>query len=379
MLRIAVDMLFGDKVKYLMLVSAITFSTMLMIQQAGVFWGVMRSTTTTLRNTNAPIWVVDPNVEDVNLPKEMRDIELEHVKAVPGVAWAVPLFETQLLAVLYNGSYKLVTFVGVDTTTLLGVPPHMIKGRLEDLRKTNAVIIDENGIEKLSNTLNKPLEIGDVFTINDHEVRIVGIVKSAVSFFGYPLIYTTYERAIEIAPEVRRTLSFILVGPKPNVKVDSLAREIEKRTGLHAFTSDEFFWSTISWFFRNTGIPISFGLTILVGFIIGLAVVGQTFYSFVNENRGNFGALKVMGVENALLQRMLFVQASIVGLIGYGIGLFISVIVGLIIDVSGIAPFYMNWQICLIVFALVCIISVSTAYLGIRKINKLQPDEVFRD
>ena len=54
---------------------------------------------------------------------------------------------------------------------------------------------------------------------------------------------------------------------------------------------------------------------------MGIAVSGQTFYTFVLENLPHLGALKAMGAGNWLLARMLFLQAFTVGIIGYGIGL----------------------------------------------------------
>ncbi|MEZ5406179.1 MAG: hypothetical protein R3F23_08445 [Verrucomicrobiia bacterium] len=55
----------GDRGKYWML-GGITFSTLLMTQQSSIFCGIMIWTTGTIRNVRAPIWVVDPTVEQVN-------------------------------------------------------------------------------------------------------------------------------------------------------------------------------------------------------------------------------------------------------------------------------------------------------------------------
>ena len=66
MLRLALKMLFGDTAKYLMLIVGIVFATFLIAQQASVFCGLMRWTTSTLKNVPAPIWVVDTKVEQIN-------------------------------------------------------------------------------------------------------------------------------------------------------------------------------------------------------------------------------------------------------------------------------------------------------------------------
>ena len=66
---------------------------------------------------------------------------------------------------------------------------------------------------------------------------------------------------------------------------------------------------------------MNFGITIALGFIVGAAVTGQTFYLFTIENLKQFGALKAMGVSNLRLVGMILLQALVVGLLGYGIGI----------------------------------------------------------
>ena len=99
-------------------------------------------------------------------------------------------------------------------------------------------------------------------------------------------------------------LSIVLAEPAKGWTAEQAARAIEAQTQLKAYTEPEFTKSTIKWFFRNTGIPASFGITIMLGFIVGIAISGQTFYSFVLENLRHLGALKAMGASNGLLARI---------------------------------------------------------------------------
>ena len=55
MLRLALKMLFGDKAKYLMLISGITFATLLMTQGAALFCGIMSWTYSPMRNVRARV------------------------------------------------------------------------------------------------------------------------------------------------------------------------------------------------------------------------------------------------------------------------------------------------------------------------------------
>lgn len=378
MYSIALRMLLRDRAKYIMLISALTFAALLITQQSAVFVGLMRWTTAVLQNTQVPIWVMDPNVEQVNEAKPMINTDLMRVRSVPGVSWAVPFYSGILQARLYNGHFKSIQVIGLDNSSLIGSPPILLKGRLEDLYQAHAVILDQVGIEKLSEGRDAPLDVGDVFEVNDHEVRIVGICQAARSFFGYPFVYTTFDRAIQLSPTTRKNLTFILVNPAQGISKTELAKQITQTTGLKALTDENFFWSTIWWFVLNTGIPISFGTTILLGFFVGMAVAGQTFYSFVLENLRSLGALKAMGASNGLLCRMLLLQAFVVGFIGYGIGVGLTAFFGFGTLKSGQPPFYLPFQIPLITFALIILICSVTALIAIRRISKLEAAEVFR-
>ncbi len=375
---LALKMLLGDRAKYLMLISGLSFAALLMTQQAAIFCGIMQWTGSTLANVPAPIWVVDPMVEQVNDTDALRDTDLNRVRSVEGVAWAAPLYTGNLRARLADGSFKFVQVIGIDATTFAGAPSELLSGRLEDLRMPNTVILDAYGVTKLSRDQGRPIGIGDTFEINDREARIVGIAKTRISFSGNPYVFTTYDRALQYAPPQRKMLSTVIAAPQSGQDAVTVARNIERETGLKAFTKAEFAWASIWWYIRNTGIPVAFGGTVLLGFIVGLAICTQTFYSFVLENLRNLGALKAMGASDGMLCRMLILQAFTVGLIGYGCGTGLAALAGTVLLKREMPPFFMPWQLPLAVLGIVLVICTVAALLGIQKIRTLEPAIVFR-
>lgn len=376
--HLALKMLFADRAKYVMLLSGLTFAALLMTQQAGVFMGLLAWTQGNLKNMRAPVWVVDPKVEQVNEVKPMRDTDVGRVRSVSGVAWAVPMYWGILQARLADGTFKPVQLVGLDNASMVGRPARMLAGRIEDLRLPNAVIIDELGVQRLSRGRPRPIGVGDLFEMNDREARIVGIARTEMSFFGYPYVFTTYEQALQFAPRTRKMLSYILVNPAEGWAAADVAARIRAETGLGAYTEERFSVSTVRWFFANTGIPTSFGMTILLGFIVGVAVAGQTFYSFILENLRHFGALKAMGAGDGLLTRMVLLQAFSVGLIGYGLGLGLTVAIGSVFLKKGMPPFDLPWQLPVATLVASLVICSLAAFFGIRRIRQLEPAIVFR-
>ncbi len=376
--RLALRMLFGDQAKYLMLVSGITFAAILMAQGMSLFSGLMMWTSSTLRNVRVPIWVADPTVEQVNDNKPMRDTAVNLVRSVPGVAWAVPLYQGNTQAKLPDGSSQLITLLGLDPDTLIGAPQVFIAGDLAALRAPDTVIIDEYAVERLSVGRPQPIGVGDTFELNDRTARIVGICEAHRSFSGGPYVYTTYDRAVSFVPNQRKLLSYVLAAPLPGEDLAVVVGRIAATTRLAAFTADDFMWSSIWWYIINTGIPINVGLIVGIGFIIGTAVSGQTFYSFILENLRNLGALKAMGASTGMLCRMLILQAFSVGFIGYGIGLGVVSLLGYGAIAIKKVPFLLLWQIPAAVFLAVLFICTLVSVIGIVRVARLEPTIVFR-
>jgi len=380
---IALKMLIGDRAKYLGIVMGLTFASLLMTQQAAIFVGLMSRTFGFLTDTSLPdIWVMDEKVQFVDDVKPLQDTQLFRVRGVEGVQWAVPLYKGLLQARLDNGSFQSCNVFGLDDATLIGGPPIMVKGALADLRRSDGVIVDEvNANDKLAKVLpdgrRVPLQIGDALELNDHRAVVVGICRVTRSFQSQPSVYTTYSRATIFAPRERKLLSFILVKAKPGESLAALCGRIRKATGLTAYTREQFVQLTLDYFMKRTGIPINIATSVLLGFVIGTAIAGQTFYNFTLDNLRYFGTLKAMGAANSRLLLMIVLQALVVGAIGYGLGVGAASLFGAVTQNSEVA-FRLPWQILALTAGAVLLICAGSALASIWKVIRLEPAIVFR-
>ena len=141
----------------------------------------------------------------------------------------------------------------------------------------------------------------------------------------------------------------------------------------------QFVWRTVWYYIRTTGIPVNFGITIALGFIVGTAIAGQTFYLFTLENLRQFGVLKAMGLTNGRLLLMILLQAAIVGGVGFGIGLGVT---ALFFEVTRSLPhlsgMYLPWQVLAITAVAVGFIVLLASLVSARKVLVLEPAIVFR-
>ena len=378
-------MLVGDRAKYLGMVMGLTFASLLITQQAAVFLGLMTRTYSALTDIGgADVWVMDPKVQFIDDIKPLQDTELYRVRSVAGVAWAVPLYKGLLKARLPTGAFQTCVVIGLDDASLVGGPAEMLEGSLADLRRADGVIVDENGARgKLARRPAgpggpaEPLAVGDTLELNDHRAIVVAICKVQRTFQSQPVVYTTWSRATQYAPKERKMLSFVLAHTAEGSDPAAVTREIESVTGLKALTREQFKDVTMRYYMKYTGIPINFGVAVALGFIVGLAIAGQTFFNFTLDNLRHFGTLKAMGAGNGLLLRMILLQAAVVGAIGYGVGVGLASLVGYLARNSELA-FLMPWQLLLVSAGAITFICLLSAALAIRKVVRLEPAIVFR-
>ncbi len=383
--HIALKMLMGDKGKYIGIIMGLTFASLIMTQQPAIFVGLMSRSYSFISDVGLPdIWVMDAKVQFVDDIKPLQDTEIYRVRGISGVEWAMPMYKGLLKVRLTDGTFQTCIVVGLDDSTLIGGPPVMIEGKIDNLRHSDSVIVDIDGARDklgksspLSGEARIPLQIGDTLEINDRRAIVAGIAKVTRTFQSQPVIYTTYSRAKSYAPKERKLLSFILVKAKKGQNTTELTRRIRTATGLAAYTQAEFQELTYEYFMHNTGIPINFGISVLLGFIVGAAIAGQTFYNFTLEYLRQFGVLKAMGASNLILLRMILLQAVLVGSIGYGLGVGLTALFGFAMR-NTILAFKFPWQLLLFSGAGVSLICIFAALISILKVIRLEPAIVFK-
>lgn len=375
MIRIGLRMLLGDRAKYLSLVFGLSFAVLLITQQGAIFLGLMLQSTGPLQNISQPdLWVTDPYFKWVSETRNLNEADLNRVRSTPGVAWAEPFFNTRAACDLGNGDFRFVNIVGIDRTTMVGRPPEVTAGRLEDLRIADAVLVEESALPKLGNP-----KIGDALKLNDRRAVVVGYCRAKFGWDSPAVVYTTYDNAITYVPLGRNKLSFVLVGVKPEADIKTVQASIASLPGLIAMTPDELRLRTVRFIMVETGIGINFGITVFLGVIVGLTVSAAIFYQFTLENLRHFAVIKAMGATNAALSGMVLVQATFVGCVGFGIGVGGAGLFSLSARKPGAElAAYFPWQLILVglIGTIVCLAAGSM--LSLRRVLTLDPAVVFK-
>ena len=371
---LAYKLLVNDRTKFAALLLGITFAVFLMLMMMSMFAGVLQRSSSTVINIGAKVWVMDPAVNTPANSIPMPDYVQDAVRSIAGVRYAVPLYTGSGLVKLKDGSFQAASVLGLDDSSLFG-RPKLLKGNIEDIYAENGFIaVQDADFEKL-----KDPQMGAEFEINNNRAVIVGIAKVTISgLFGIPTLYTTYNRAIQYLPQTQFTASYVLVEPKSPADVPHIKDEVQ-RLGYLALTEQEFIDRTTQWYEFHTGLGMNILIMTVVSFIVGLSISGQTFYTFIIENLERFGALKAIGAKGSELVAMILFQSTFTALTGYGLG--VGLCTGLIALAKWRLPDYaavVTFSSLGIALGMVIIIVAISSYIGVRRVLRIEPFDIFR-
>lgn len=377
MLILALKMLIGNRASFIGVIFGIFLATLLISQQSAIFLGLIARSYRTLTDIPSPnIWVMDPATEADDRVRGMPDGNLDIVRSIPRVEWAVPINVTHIPLATQSGIFQIAQLYGIDDATLIGAPTHMIAGRIRDLRREGGIIIDNYSAHgalatPLPNGTKIPLKIGDELEINNHRAVVVGICQITPGFYPQPIIFTACSEFRRFNSFTINYLGFIAAKTAAGADVQEVCNKINAYPGMNALTREQFKWRIIKTFLK-TGILINFGLSVALGFIVGFSIAGQIFYIMTLENLMYYALIKAVGGTKKMILQMIVLQALVVGIIGFFLGIGATLLWGSAIKNTTLA-FLFPWQLLLFTGVIVLIICILTAALSIRRVFRTDP------
>jgi len=377
MIPLALKMLIGNRASCIGIIFGIFLATLLISQQSAIFLGLLSRSYRFVTDIPAPdIWVMDPVTESEDKLRSMPLNYLDVVRSTPEVEWAVPLSSTTIPVITSAGGFDICLLYGIDDATLIGAPTQMLEGNIRDLRREGSVIVDVYSANSSLATTTPdgtkvPLKLGDTLEINGRSAVVVGICKITQGFYPQPIMFTSFTEFQAFIPGTANHTGFILAKSRPGSDIDRVTKNISQRPEMLALTRDQF-ENRIIEFFLKTGILINFGLSVALGIIIGFSISGQIFYVMTLENIMYYALIKAIGGTERVILKMILIQAAVVGLLGYSLGIGATMLWGAAIKNTTLA-FLFPWQLLLFTGVIVLIICIFTATLSIQKVFRVDP------
>jgi len=238
--------------------------------------------------------------------------------------------------------------------------------------------------------------IGKELNINDNRIIIVGVLEPRATFLDQErdnviiVPYSFYNRVfpksqLDRTEKIKNTEKILVIPKQEKVKelIDILEEIVRMRRGLRQneendfeiVTADELFN-----FFANItkigfiAVIIIAGISLLVG---GIGIMNVMLIS-ISERIREIGIRKAIGATKGDIMRQFLLESSAVSIIGGGLGLGASLILGMLISfISPLKPIFSLW-IILLALGFSTAVGIIFGVYPARRAAQLQPIQALR-
>jgi len=358
--------LLKDKTRMALSVAGVALAVMLILVLNGLLDGLYRQITSYLDHSPASIVVAQEDVENLlGSSSLLPTATAARVESIRGVDQVVPILSQFVILDLHDK--KQPTYmIGYDPRQG-GGPWELAAGR-EPRRKTD-IVFDRVLAERHG------LRIGDSVEVLGRDLTIVGLSNGTTSWMT-SFIFVEKKEAENLLLSPGGT-SFLLVTTSPGAKLDDIIPRVNRQSGVNAIAKPGMAANDLKLFAKVFSAPLR--LMVVIAFLVGTLVVGLVIYTMTVERQREYGVIKAIGATNAILYRVVLMQAMTAALLGTSAGVLMAYGVSewimsarpqfLII----LAPRMIEWA-----FGAGLAMALISALVPARVVAQLAPAEVFR-
>jgi putative ABC transport system permease protein len=370
---IAIRNLLHDRVRLGVTLVGVVFAVVLIAVQAGLFVGFTSATTTVIDHTDADIWVGSRGVRNFDVSTPLTVKTFYQVLSTPGVGEARRLMVNFANWKKPGGGGESVEIVGYELPGGLGAPWSVVEGDVSLLAVPDTVVVDELYKGKLGIT-----GLGHEVEINGHRARVVAFTRGLRSFTTSPYVFSSLPIAQTLTNRREGAFTYVLVKAAPGCSPGEVRDEIAARVGgVDVFLTKDFAAKARNYWMFTTGAGMALLIAATLGLVVGVVIVAQTLYATTMDHLGEFGTLRAMGARNSYLYRIIITQALAAAVVGYVLGISISLVLVRLAEKGG-ASILLPWSLAAGLFFVTVAMCVGASMISIHKVTRLDPAMVFK-
>ncbi|MEQ1576533.1 MAG: FtsX-like permease family protein [Hyphomicrobium sp.] len=370
--KLAYRNLFHDRMSLAVTLTGIVFSVLLLSVQLGLYIGSERMIAAMHDHSNADLWLIPAGTECFDDASLLEGRERFAVLTVKGVKSVEELIAGYALWRRPTGGSAAVLVIGSDQKAGTLVPWNIVDGNVKALAAPSAVSVDQTYLSELGVE-----KAGSLAEINGTRVSVAAVSQGIRSFTTVPYVFTTLERARSLIFAGPQQATYALVKLERGAKLETVKAALAKRfTDLEVLTHEEFRTRGLDYWLFETGAGSALITGAFMGLIVGLVIVAQTLYASTKDHLNEFATLRALGAPAAYIYRVILMQAILSAILGYSIGLALSLLAVWASQYSSLF-IVMTPELALTLFVLTVGMCIFAALGAILKVTRIDPASVF--
>lgn len=370
-----------EKLRLLVAVAGVAFAVILIFMQLGFRKALFDSSTRLHEALDADIVLISPQFDFLVQPKSFSRRRLFQALGNPGVEAVTPVYFGLLLwKNPETGKSRSIFSIGVDpadnAVNLPGVSEQLALVRMPD------VVLFDRASRPEYGPIAAALDAGHTISTeaNNRRITVGGLFEMGTSFGVDGTVLSSDTNFLRLFPTRDRGLidaGLIRVRPGTDAAAvrDALAARLPNDvlvlTKADYIAREQRYWDT------STPIGYVFTFGVIMGLVVGGIIVYQILFADVADHLAEYATLKAMGYSNRFLFGVVFQEAIILAVLGYGPGLLICLALYRVAGDATKLPMVMEAPTATFVLALSVVMCCASGAIALRKIRSADPAEIF--
>jgi putative ABC transport system permease protein len=370
MLTLARKNLFKEKARLAISIGGVAFAVTLIVLLRGLYVAYETKIGDFLEGMNVDSWVLQKGAANLIFSYSVLPASLgERLEDIYGVKEAIP-FAARQVGFKLNGKNVAMYVVGFNPDRQGSGPGPLRMDSGKRHIDDREIIIDKVFAGKHG------VDVGDTLTINDEKLQVAGI-SSGGDMVAFQYGFVTRSRARTLLDLQDTTTGFLLIYDE-NAPTAFIQEQVEA-IGPTLMVKSMPDMVKVNQRMVNKGFLPVLDVLVVIGFLIGVAVIGLTIYSAVLEHRREYGVLKALGALTRQMLTVVAVQAMFSAVAGYAVGIAVSLLAakGAEVWVPQFITTITRTDLA-IVGGAALLMGLIAAFVPLRTIARVDPAVVFR-
>jgi putative ABC transport system permease protein len=362
-------------------VGGISFAVLLILMQLGFRAALFESAVRFHERLEYDIALFSPDSVFIVRPQDFSIRRLYQAQGIAGVKEITPVYIfPSVWKNPWNNDRRSINTIGFDPDHRLLDTPGFEQAR-HFLQQQNVVLFDAASRPEFGAVAEHFNAEGPFTTeINDREMEVVGLFRMGTSFGIDGTVITSDDNWLRLFPE--RPRDEIQLGL---IRLEDPASAIAIRDQLQAYLPKDVLVMTRADFVQretnywNSATPIGyiFAFGAIMGLVVGAIIVYQILFADVSEHLREYATLRAIGYRSRFVSGIVLQQAAILAVLGFVPGvLAVHLLYGKAAAATNL-PLYLTLDRALSVFLLTLAMCALSGLLAMRKVQRLDPAEVF--
>ena len=370
MLTLARKNLVKEKVRLAISIAGVAFAVALIVLLRGLYLAYENKVADYYDAMHVDGWVLQKGSANLLFSYSILPLKMsEQLEKIYGVREVIP-YTARQMGFKIDDEKVILRIVGFNPDRAESGPgPLAMDSGTRDIND-DQIIVDrvfarQNGVR-----------LGDVLDINDQQLEVAGISEGGdMVAFQYGFVGRWRARRLL---ETRKTVTAFLLVYERDAPLGYIRDKVESMGGVATVKSLPEMIKANSRVINEGFLPV-IRVLLVIGFFIGVAVIGLTIYSSVLEHRREYGILKAVGARTRQMLVVVAVQAMFAAIAGYFVGVGVSLLAARGAE-EWVPQFITNIQTTDLAFVGVAavVMGLLAAFAPLRKIASVDPAVVFR-